>query len=176
MFHHNQYQGSWVNPLATILALYLKMLPPTLCFILKFYLLLTIFQFLGKGNNIHVWFCFKESNLAWMAYCQKWALGPSNACWIEVGLRFIKVWWSKTFGVLFLCGDHPLIVSINRDGFLHSHCERLVLGICCCAWLRSCVVWSFLPLLEVTSTGSFWSWILKLENSSIRSRFVLFTM
>jgi hypothetical protein len=28
----------------------------------------------------------------------------------------------------------------------------------------------------VTSTGSFWSWILKLENSSIRSRFVLFTM
>ncbi len=46
--------GNWVNPLATSLILYLRMLPSALCFILKIYLFLIVFQSLGKGDNIHV--------------------------------------------------------------------------------------------------------------------------
>jgi hypothetical protein len=46
--------GNWVNPLATNLALYLKISPSALCFILKIYLFLIVFPSLGKGDNIHV--------------------------------------------------------------------------------------------------------------------------
>ncbi len=162
--------------MVTSLALYLKTLPLALCFILRIHFLLIIFWFLGERNNIHVWICFKESNLAWMVYCQKWALRPSNACWIEVGLRFIKVWWSKTFGVFFYVWWLPFNCFNQSGWFFTFSLWRLVLGICCCAWLHSCVVWSLLPFLEVTSASSSWSWILKLENSSIKWRFVLFTM